>query len=95
MKKLVLTALMTLFSPAVMADQVTLPVGHQTLTSDLELPKQSANKETVRTQFGDPQSIKDEVGDPPISSWEYANFVVYFEHNLVLHTVVKRDSSTN
>ena len=28
------------------------------------------------------------VGKPPISRWEYPGFVVYFEHDHVIHSVV-------
>jgi len=28
------------------------------------------------------------VGKPPISRWEYPGFVVYFEHEHVIHSVV-------
>lgn len=77
-------------SPALHADQVTMPVGTQTKQSTLDLPKRAINKEAVRSKYGDPQNIEGAVGEPPISSWEYADFVVYFEHDLVLHAVVKR-----
>jgi hypothetical protein len=30
------------------------------------------------------------VGEPPISSWEYEPFVVYFEYDRVIHSVAKR-----
>ena len=29
------------------------------------------------------------VGNPPITRWEYPSFVVFFENNIVLHSVVK------
>ena len=33
------------------------------------------------------------VGNPPISRWEYPGFVVYFEHEHVIHSVVSARSS--
>jgi hypothetical protein len=29
------------------------------------------------------------VGEPPISRWEYTGYTVYFEHDLVLHSVIQ------
>lgn len=90
MKKLALAALLTLCASPLLADQVKVPVGTQTLNSDIELPKRSITKESVRNQFGDPVTRQDAVGEPPISSWEYSDFIVYFEFDRVLHSVVKR-----
>jgi hypothetical protein len=30
------------------------------------------------------------VGAPPITRWDYADFSVFFEHNLVIHAVARR-----
>jgi hypothetical protein len=43
----------------------------------------------VETKFGAPMSRRSAVGDPPISSWEYADFTVFFEYDRVLHAVNK------
>lgn len=57
--------------------------------------KQSANapvrgmtKSEVRRRFGEPVSRKGPVGDPPITRWDYPGYSVFFEHHIVLHTVV-------
>jgi hypothetical protein len=52
-------------------------------------PKGSA-KSSVSESLGAPVSETQPVGEPPISSWEYDTFVVYFEYDRVLHTVAKR-----
>jgi hypothetical protein len=44
----------------------------------------------VRAQFGEPASIVDPVGDPPITRWVYPSYTVYFEYDQVLDTVVHR-----
>jgi hypothetical protein len=44
----------------------------------------------VEMKFGSPESRFAPVGDPPISRWSYPAFTVYFEHNRVIHTVVRR-----
>ncbi len=53
-------------------------------------PTRGMSQESVQANFGAPQSTVAAIGDPPISRWEYAGFVVFFEHNLVIHSVTKR-----
>jgi hypothetical protein len=45
---------------------------------------------SVEANYGSPKSKKAPVGDPPISSWEYETFVVFFEYDRVIHSVKKR-----
>jgi hypothetical protein len=56
----------------------------------MQTPRTGMNMASVRQQYGDPQSEGSAVGDPPITRWEYDGFSVYFEHDLVLHSVVHR-----
>ena len=53
-------------------------------------PTRGMTQTGVEASFGAPQSMVAAVGDPPISRWEYANFVVFFEHDRVIHAVSKR-----
>ena len=53
-------------------------------------PSRGMSQDTVESRFGAPSSKSAAVGDPPISKWEYPGFVVYFEYDLVIHTVAKR-----
>ena len=46
--------------------------------------------ESVEAKFGAPDAKVAPVGDPPISRWEYADFVVFFEYDRVIHAVTKR-----
>lgn len=72
------------------AERVEVPVGQQSGARDVgTVPSNGMTQEKVREHFGQPQSRKAPVGDPPISSWEYADYVVYFEHDRVLRAVVK------
>jgi hypothetical protein len=52
-------------------------------------PTRGMSMDKVEAKFGAPTNRVPAVGDPPITRWEYPGFVVYFEHNLVLHSVVK------
>lgn len=72
------------------AQQVTVPVGTQAERADLQLPTNGMSEESVRNRWGAPRNMEGPVGEPPISQWHYDRFVVYFENNRVLHTVVKR-----
>ena len=53
-------------------------------------PSRGMTQSAVESKWGQPASKKAPVGDPPISSWEYGNFVVYFEYDHVIHSVAKR-----
>jgi hypothetical protein len=53
-------------------------------------PLKGSAKSSVVASLGEPVSQTQAVGDPPITSWEYGSFVVYFEYDRVLHTVAKR-----
>ena len=52
-------------------------------------PVRGMSMETVEARYGPPVSKRDAVGDPPITRWEYADFVVYFEYKYVIHAVQK------
>jgi hypothetical protein len=41
----------------------------------------------VEQRYGEPARKLDAVGQPPITRWVYPGFVVFFEGNLVIHTV--------
>jgi hypothetical protein len=45
----------------------------------------------VREQFGEPREAKGPVGNPPITRWFYDRFVVHFEHQYVIHSVVRNN----
>jgi hypothetical protein len=55
-------------------------------------PARGMSMEKVEASFGAPTRRVPAVGggnaqQPPITRWEYPGFVVYFENNLVVHTV--------
>jgi hypothetical protein len=57
-------------------------------------PSRGMTAASVESRFGAPQAKKAAVGDPPISSWEYKDFVVFFEYDRVIHAVVKRSKAS-
>ncbi len=55
----------------------------------MQTPRKGLNMAMVRQQFGEPAQQVAAVGEPPISRWEYSGFTVYFEDDLVLHSVIQ------
>ena len=53
-------------------------------------PSRGMTQKNVESKYGSPASVRAPVGEPPITRWEYTDFVVYFEHDKVIHTVLKR-----
>jgi hypothetical protein len=53
-------------------------------------PTRGMSQARVEANFGTPQSRVSPVGDPPITRWEYSGFVVFFEYDMVIHSVTKR-----
>jgi hypothetical protein len=51
-------------------------------------PSRGMTMEQVSSKFGTPVTKVPAVGNPPISRWEYPGFIVYFEHEHVIHSVV-------
>jgi hypothetical protein len=70
--------------PAAPEDAAAQPAQH------MDLPVRGMNMQQVEARFGTPLEKIAAVGKPPISRWIYADYTVYFEHQYVLHTVLKR-----
>ena len=52
-------------------------------------PTRGMTQDAAEASFGAPSDTLEPVGDPPITRWEYANFVVFFEYDRVIHAVSK------
>ena len=79
----------TLFGASTYAETVTIPLGQQGKAWGVETPRHGITKADVESRFGAPVSKRGPVGDPPIYTWDYGNFSVYFESDRVIHSVVK------
>jgi hypothetical protein len=53
-------------------------------------PESGMTQASVESRYGAPVRKIAAVGDPPIARWEYAEFIVYFEYDKVIHAVQKR-----
>ncbi|MEQ6885107.1 hypothetical protein [Salicola sp. Rm-C-2C1-2] len=58
----------------------------------IRTPRRGERMDSVQNRFGKPQSRRGPVGDPPITRWQYPQFVVVFEGKWVIDTVVESDS---
>jgi len=82
-----LIALLLSLSSVVCAEEIRIPLGKQGDIS-IEKPQKGQSKADVEAQFGEPKDWTNAKGQPPISSWQYENFVVYFESDVVIHSVL-------
>ena len=87
MTRIVLTLMLALMFQVVSAD--VLIIDEVRKAEKMDLPKNGQNKATVEAKFGAPLDKKPAVGEPPISSWQYKEYSVYFEYDLVLFTVLE------
>lgn len=82
-------ALMFFLSFSCHAETVAIPLGQQGKAWSIETPTTGMRKDQVEEKFGAPTEKSGPVGTPPIYTWDYAQFTVYFESDHVIHSVVK------
>lgn len=80
------------------ADQLLLKRVQQ--EKGMNLPTRGMTKAQVKHTFGAPlRKLQPRGGDtklhPVIYRWEYAKFIVYFEHNHVIHSVLNTPAGNN
>ncbi len=88
---LVLAILAGFSVPAVLSADVLL-IEEVRQAGSMDVPVNGMTKADVRTRYGDPAETHAPVGDPPITRWDYGQWSVYFEYDLVLFTVVHKDA---
>lgn len=83
-------------SPLMHAETIKLKLGEQgqqDQQQQKQLPLRGMSMDEVQSQFGDPETRTEPRGEPPISSWHYSEFTVYFESQHVIHSVIKHQTS--
>ena len=70
------------------AETIAIDNGIAVKESDVATPTRGMSMDQVATKFGTPVTKVPAVGKPPISRWEYPGFVVFFEADHVIHSVV-------
>lgn len=74
---------------AALADEVALPNGSTEATAAPSTPARGVTMNKVQAQFGAPTERHAAIGNPPITRWDYPGFSVFFEHDHVIHAVVR------
>ena len=72
--------------PAKAGDQLTIP-GHVATTDKQVMPERGRSMDDVLSEFGEPDERFGPVGEPPITEWVYGGFRIYFEYEIVLHSI--------
>ncbi|WP_273203965.1 hypothetical protein [Marinobacter subterrani] len=85
------TTLALLPTASAVAEEILVPVGSQADREPANIPRTGKSQDTVRSTWGAPLEIQGPVGQPPITQWHYQTFVVYFENDRVIHTVLKHN----
>lgn len=83
-------ALLVLASTAGVADTLLIDGIASDSQSASARPKAGMSMTAVESTFGAPAQRRGAVGEPPITRWEYPDFVVFFEHQHVIHAVARR-----
>lgn len=72
---------------SVQADTLTIPLGQQASSQQVNLPQRGTSTSQVQRQHGEPTTRHAAVGQPPITRWDYPGYSVYFEYDHVVHAV--------
>lgn len=75
------------------ADIVAVDNGIAVKAADGIAPTRGMTMSQVASKFGEPATKIPAVGNPPITRWEYPGFVVYFEGDHVIHSVVSASAA--
>ena len=75
-------------TPAAPLEDTSTPVNG--MSKNISTPVRGMSMDAVLKEFGEPTTRMEPVGKPPITRWVYDKFTVYFEYNLVLHSVINR-----
>jgi len=81
-------AVLTGLSAVAGAETIAVDNGIAVKPSDIATPSRGMTMNEVSNKFGAPTTKIPAVGNPPITRWEYPGFVVYFEKDYVIHSVV-------
>ncbi|RMF96351.1 MAG: hypothetical protein D6727_08530 [Gammaproteobacteria bacterium] len=84
---LLLVATAAVPSVASRADTLLMEGVAEAAATAAERPRRGMTMDQVRARWGEPRAQQPAVGDPPISRWDYDDFVVFFEYSRVIHAV--------
>lgn len=81
--------LVLLMAPA-MADILLIEKVRERMLRDL--PGNGMSMVEVERRFGQPLERRAPVGEPPITRWVYDDYSVFFEHQLVIESVLHHEA---
>lgn len=84
------TALIGMMSIAVAGDVLLIEKVEQRMLRDL--PANGLSMSQVEERYGSPRDKRPAVGEPPITRWTYQDYSVFFEHDLVIESVVHHEA---
>lgn len=91
LRKLPMTlAFVSVLSLPIAAQNLSVPGTGNAAEARVGYPTRGMSMNQVEQTFGSPVARRAAVGDPPITRWEYGEFIVYFEYKHVIHSVPKR-----
>ena len=89
--RIFISSLITLFlaisTLQVNAQVVKTPDSAAQVVINSSMPHRGLSKTQVESKFGQPSSKEGPVGQPAIYRWNYNNYSVFFENNIVIHSV--------
>jgi len=83
----ILTLFLAVATLQVNAQVVKTPGSSAQVVANSNMPNRGLSKSQVASRFGQPNSKQGPVGTPSIYRWDYNNYSVFFEHNIVIHSV--------
>ncbi len=84
-----LVSLLFIAAPALRAEVVQMPAPMEEKPAfSIKLPGRGMSMKAVEANFGKPEKIIPAVGQPPITRWVYADYIVYFESQYVIDAVI-------
>ncbi len=90
MKRIFMGSIIALLWSFQLVNADTLQMPNNSSSVSVEIPSRGMTMSSVEEHFGEPETKKDAVGEPPITVWQYSNYTVYFEYRNVIHTVVDK-----
>jgi len=78
---------------AALSDTLLIDAVNAEQKSDVNRPQRMDSMDMVEQTFGAPEKKHAPVGTPPISSWEYPQFTVYYEFDKVITTVLSHQAT--
>ena len=76
-------------APTLLAQNLEVPAP-PAASAAVAIPARGTTMAAVERQFGAPTERYPAVGQPPITRWVYADKIVYFEYDHVVHAVATR-----